>query len=253
MSNYENIFFKALRVRRVEEKVAEIYPTDIIQSPVHLSIGQEHVSVGVIANLNNTGDKIYPTYRGHAAYLAKGGSLRKFFSELFGRVDGYAKGKGGSMHIAEKENYIYPSSAILGSTFPHAVGTAYSEKLAQSGNIVVKFYGEGVTGAGSYHESLNLASHLETPILFVCEFNDMNIYTAYKAIHKYDILKHAESYGIEAFELLEGWDLEKIETKSKILIEKIRKDHRPRLLMVHTCRYLQHVGPSSDDRRRISR
>src|SRR5437764_4413014 len=113
------------RIRRVEEEVARVYPTDRIKSPVHLSIGQEAVSVGVCAALEPC-DVVFGTYRGHALYLARGGSLRAMVAELFGKVTGCTKGKGGSMHLIAPEQGMMGTSAVVGTTIANAVGHAYA-------------------------------------------------------------------------------------------------------------------------------
>jgi len=245
MTKYEELFYSALRIRMVEEKIAEIYYSDVIQSPVHLSIGQEHSSVGVINHLEKD-DLVFSTYRGHANYLAKGGDLKLLMAELFGKFAGFAKGKAGSMHLASKDVGVMGSSAVVASTLSHSVGAAYALKLKKDKNIAVVFFGEGATGAGVYHETLNMARSLETPLLLVCEFNDLAIFTKFNDVHSYQIENHAHSYGIETERVDEGWDLLEISKSAKEVINKIRSDSLPRLLLINTCRYSQHVGPGDD-------
>jgi len=246
MYNYNNLFYDALRIRMVEEKISEIYFSDVIQSPIHLSIGQEHASVGVLNALQKE-DLVFSTYRGHANYLAKGGCLRKLMAELFGKIDGFAKGKAGSMHLASKEHGVMGSSAVVASTLSHSVGAAYALKYKKTGSIATVFFGEGATGSGVYHETLNLASTFKVPLLFICEFNNLAIFTNFKDVHSYDIKNHAQSYGIESFRINDGWDLEKINKKTCSLVEEIRKDSKPRMLIIDTCRYMQHVGPGEEN------
>jgi TPP-dependent pyruvate/acetoin dehydrogenase alpha subunit len=136
-------FYRALqRIRRVEEKIAEIYPTDKIKSPVHLSIGQEAVSVGVCEALAPQ-DVAFCTYRSHALYLAKGGDLKAMFAELYGKATGCAKGKGGSMHLIDTQAGVMGASAVVGTTIPNAVGYAYAMKHRRSDTVVVSFFGDG--------------------------------------------------------------------------------------------------------------
>src|SRR6266536_5678589 len=125
---YDRFFRSLYRIRRVEEEVARVYPTDKIKSPVHLSIGQEAVSVGVCAALEPR-DVVFGTYRGHALYLAKGGDLRRMIAELYGKATGCTKGKGGSMHLIATEQGMMGTSAVVGTTIPNAVGYAYALKL----------------------------------------------------------------------------------------------------------------------------
>jgi len=119
-SNYENIFYQALRIRMVEEKITELYPSDKIQSPVHLSVGQEHHIAAIMTQLNKD-DQVFTTYRGHAVYLAKGGDLKKMFAELYGKATGISKGRAGSMHLTDPQVNMMGSSAIVGATLSHTL------------------------------------------------------------------------------------------------------------------------------------
>src|ERR1051325_9461334 len=141
-------FYRALyRIRRVEEEIAAVYPSDKIKSPVHLSIGQESVSVGVCEALRPD-DVVFGTYRSHAMYLAKGGDLRAMIAELYGRQTGCAKGKGGSMHLVDVAHGVMGSSAVVGTTIPNAVGYAYALKYRRSDRVVASFFGDGATDEG---------------------------------------------------------------------------------------------------------
>lgn len=242
---YEKLFFNALRIRLVEEKIAELYPTDKIQSPVHLSIGQEHIPVGVCYGLRNE-DLVFGTYRGHALYLAKGGSLNKMMAELYGKKTGCGGGKAGSMHLSEASVGVMGCSAVVATTIPNAVGSALASKIRGTDQVVIVFFGEGSTGNGVYHESINFASKHKLPILFICENNNFSIYTRVSEIHSYSIIDHAKSYGIETTFIEDGYNLLDIMSKSKILIEKIKNGFGPQLLEIITYRYKQHVGPSDD-------
>src|SRR5918997_5171096 len=164
------IFKSLYRIRRVEEEIARIYPTDKIKSPVHLSIGQEWIAVGVCEALR-PGDIVFGSYRSHAYYLAKGGDLKKMFAELYGKATGCAKGKGGSMHLVDVAHGVMGASAVVGTTIPNALGYAYALKLQKRKNVVVSFFGDGATEEGGFHESMNLAAVLGLPVLFVCENN----------------------------------------------------------------------------------
>src|SRR5947208_9081159 len=141
---YERLYRSLYRIRRIEEEVARAYPTDKIKSPVHLSIGQEAVSVGVCAALAPR-DIVYGTYRGHALYLAKGGDLRAMVAELYGKAAGCTKGKGGSMHLIDPERGVMGMSAVVGTTIANAVGHAYALRYRRSNAIVASFFGDGAT------------------------------------------------------------------------------------------------------------
>ena len=142
----------ALRIRLVEEKVIELYPTDLIQSPVHLSIGQEAIAVGVCDALEDH-DLIFPNYRGHSFYLARGGDLGQFFAELMGRQTGLSKGKAGSMHLADPSHNVMGASAVVASTISHAAGAALAETIKFGGapdRLFVPVFGDGATEQGVF-------------------------------------------------------------------------------------------------------
>ncbi len=243
--NFESLFSKALRIRLIEERIAEIYPSDKIESPVHLSIGQEHVSVGICEALQAT-DLVFGTYRGHALYLAKGGSLKKMMAELFGKVTGCGQGKAGSMHLSAPEVGMLGSSAIVASTIPHSVGAALAAKVRKTDQVIVCFFGEGATGEGIYHESLNFAAKQKLPVLFVCENNDLAIYSRVSELHSFHVVQHAEAYGIDSKFIEQGWDLNLIYDEACKAVNEIRKGHGPKLLEIKTFRVRQHVGPKED-------
>src|SRR5438309_2169684 len=138
----EQLYRSLYRIRRLEEEVARVYPSDNIKSPVHLSIGQEAVSVGVCAALT-ADDVVFGTYRGHALYLAKGGDMGQMVAELYGKVTGCARGKGGSMHLIDPEAGVMGTSAVVGTTIANAVGYAYALKHRREKNIVASFFGDG--------------------------------------------------------------------------------------------------------------
>ena len=172
-----NEFYRVLyKIRRVEEEIATIYPTDRIKSPIHLSIGQEAVAVGVCQALRPN-DIVFGTYRGHALYLAKRGDLKKMMAELYGKVTGCSKGKGGSMHLVDVEHGFMGTSAVVGTTIPNAVGYAYAIKQQHRNSIVASFFGDGATEEGVFYESLNFASLKALPIIFICENNLYAIHT----------------------------------------------------------------------------
>lgn len=243
---FEKVFYQSLRIRMVEQKIADIYHTDKIQSPVHLSIGQEHLTAALCENLKET-DLAFGTYRSHALYLAKGGCLKAMMSELYGKVSGCGAGKAGSMHLSYREKGVMGSSAVVGATISHAVGAALAAKVRKTGQIVTGFFGEGATGQGVYHESLNMASLKQLPVLFVCENNGLAIYTTAQQIQSYNLMKHAESYGIHAVKIEDGYDIDGLLQTTKEVTDYIRETSKPAFLEIVTHRQLQHVGPKNDD------
>lgn len=243
---YEQMFYDALRIRMVEEKIIELYPTDKIQSPVHLSIGQEAVAVGVCQALEST-DPIFINYRGHAYYLARKAPLHNFFAELYGKETGLSKGKAGSMHLAAPEFGVMGASAVVGSTISHAVGAALASKLLQNDNrIYVAVYGDGATEQGTYHESLNFAALHQLPVLFLCENNQLAVHAALNERQSFNHHLLVKAYGIDYLKIDEGYDWMKIFSVTSAAVAKMREKKAPLVLEVATCRYKEHVGPGED-------
>lgn len=245
LSKYQSLFKKALRIRLVEEDIISRYHTDKIQSPVHLSIGQEAVAVGVCHALT-TDDLLFSTYRSHAFYLAKGGDLNAMMAELYGRVDGCCKGKGGSMHLAAPDVGFVGTSAVVASSISNAVGSALAAKLLNKEHVNVVVFGDGATEEGSYHESLNYASLHKLPLIFVCENNQYAVHSSLEDRQSYNILEHVSSYGIETHKLLNGYDVVAVADYMEELINSVREKPRPVFIEIHTCRYKEHVGPGED-------
>src|SRR5579872_6935238 len=193
---HERFYRSLYRIRRVEEEVARVYPSDCIKSPVHLSIGQEAISVGVCEALRPD-DVVFGTYRGHALYLAKGGDLKQMVAELFGKATGCAKGKGGSMHMIAPEAGVMGTSAVVGTTIANAAGYAYALKLRRRDTVVASFFGDGATEEGVFAETLNFAVLKRLPVLFVCENNGYAIHTAQaKRQGVPDVCARARAYGM---------------------------------------------------------
>lgn len=243
---FRRIYRSLYRIRRVEEEIVRIYPTDKIKSPVHLSIGQEAVSTGVCEALRE-GDVVFGSYRGHAMYLAKGGNLPRMIAELYGKVDGCARGKGGSMHLVDTEHGVMGTSAVVATTIPNAVGYAYALKLQRRPNVVVSFFGDGATEEGVFAESLNFAALKRLPILFVCENNRYAIHTHQKKRQAVmDICARARSCGVEA-ERVEDNDVLALHALATRKVASMREcESGPALIECMTYRWLEHVGPGED-------
>jgi TPP-dependent pyruvate/acetoin dehydrogenase alpha subunit len=242
---FQELFRQALRIRLVEETVADLYPSDRIQSPVHLSIGQEHIPVSVCRALEPS-DCVLGSYRGHALYLAKGGNLNAFFAELFGKQTGCGKGKAGSMHLSAPEVGMMGSSAIVASVLPHAAGIALAAKIRKTDQVVACFFGEGATCEGIYHETLNFARLRRLPLLFVCENNGLAIHTRSRDILSFSVVEHATSYGIKATGIPDGMDMIRVFEETRTAVETLRSGNGPVLLEIATFRFRQHVGPAED-------
>ena len=242
---YEDLFYQAMRIRLIENKIIELYPSDLIQSPVHLSIGQEAVAVGVCSNLN-LDDWVFINYRGHAFYLAKGGPLPEFFAELMGKKGGQSKGKAGSMHLASPRQGIMGASAIVGSTISHALGAALISKIKNENRIFVTTFGDGALEQGVFNESLYFASLHKVPVLFLCEDNNLAVHSPKSERQSFSLKSLIGSYGIPFYEIEEGYDFLKVQQKSKIAIDDVRNSNRPVFLKISTARYKEHVGPGED-------
>ncbi len=247
--NFENLaeelFYKSLLIRRVEEKIIELYPSDCIQSPVHLSIGQEAVAVGTCQALKKS-DWVFGSYRGHAFYLAKGGDLNAMMAEFYGKQTGCCSGKGGSMHLAAPEVGFMGCSAVVASTIPHAVGAALAAKFKKNGQIMLAIFGDGATDEGVYHESMNFAALKGLPLIMVCENNGLAVHSHMHDRQSYNICEHAKTYGMKVTRIEEGWDPEIVYKKFKPIVEEVRSSSSPQFVEIMTYRYREHVGPGDD-------
>jgi len=241
---YRRLFRSALLIRLVEERIIELYPSDRIQSPVHLSIGQEAVAVGICDALRPD-DLLFATYRSHAFYIAKGGRLGPMFAELYGRRDGVSGGKAGSMHLSAPDVGLMGSSAVVASAIPHAVGAAMALKRRGGGRIAVAVYGDGATEEGVYHESLNFASLKKIPVLFICENNQLAVHSHLAERQSYHVVEHASSFGVPGRRIDQGWDMIAVREATEEAVAHVRNG-KPYLLEIMTARYKEHVGIGED-------
>ncbi len=244
-THYDRMFYTALKIRLVEQKIIELYPTDRIQSPVHLSIGQEAVAVGCCEALAPQ-DLVFGSYRSHAFYLAKGGDLGKFFAELYGKVTGCGRGKAGSMHLAAPEVNFMGSSAVVASTIPHAVGAALAAKRRGLDQVVLTVFGDGATEEGVYHESLNFAVLHGLPVVFLCENNGLAVHSHLEARQAYRIAEHARTYGLAVHTCAEGYDLNAVYATLSAVVTEARRTQCPQFVELRTFRYMEHVGTGED-------
>jgi TPP-dependent pyruvate/acetoin dehydrogenase alpha subunit len=242
---HERFYRSLYRIRRVEEEIARIYPTDKIKSPVHLSLGQEAVSVGVCEALRRD-DVVFGSYRSHALYLAKGGDLKKMIAELYGKATGCAGGKGGSMHLIDLRAGVMGTSAVVGTTIPQAVGYAYALKVQGRPPVVASFFGDGAVEEGSFHESLNFAALKQVPVVFICENNLYAIHSHQRSRQPADnICERARAYAIPAEQL--GDDVLEIYERVGRAVTDVRATGcGPRFFECRTYRWREHVGPNED-------
>src|SRR3989338_8942754 len=173
-----NLLYQMLRIRMIEESLAENYSKQKMRTPVHLSIGQEAVAVASGAVLQKT-DYAVSTHRGHAHYLAKGGNLNAMIAEIHGKVTGCCRGRGGSMHLIDQSVGFMGSTAIVGNTIPIGVGLGLSIQLSGDDRISCIYLGDGAVEEGVFYESLNFAVLKKLPVLFVCENNSYSVYTPF--------------------------------------------------------------------------
>jgi TPP-dependent pyruvate/acetoin dehydrogenase alpha subunit len=242
---YERLYRSLYRIRKVEEEVARVYPTDRIKSPIHLSIGQEAVSVGVCEALR-PGDTAFGSYRGHALYLAKGGGLRAMVAELYGKAGGCARGKGGSMHLIDAAAGVMGTSAVVGTTIPNAAGYAYALQLRRSDAVVASFFGDGATEEGVFAESLNFAALKRLPVLFVCENNGYAIHTRQSRRQaNLNVCEKAKAQGVPA-ERVAGNDVLELYGRAREAVARVRAGEGPWFIEVETYRWCEHVGPGDD-------
>lgn len=243
---YNKVYRSLYRIRCTEEEIAKVYPTDRIKSPIHLSIGQEAISVGVCEALQHD-DIVFGTYRGHALYLAKGGDLKEMIAELYGKVGGCAGGKAGSMHLIDIDAGFMGTSAIVGTTIPQAVGYAYALKLRGKNAVVVSVFGDGAVDEGSFHESMNFAALKGVPIIFICENNFYAIHSHYLSRQARDnICERVRAYGMPA-ERIRDNDVLRIYERVKGAAQEIRSGcSGPRFFECMTYRWKEHVGPGDD-------
>jgi TPP-dependent pyruvate/acetoin dehydrogenase alpha subunit len=236
-----------LKIRMAEEKIAEIYPTDKIQSPVHLCIGQEAVSAGACLALQPS-DHLYGTYRSHGIFIAKGGDLKSLFAELYGKETGCCRGKGGSMHLVAPDAGLMGCSAIVASTIPVATGDALASQMQGRKRVVVAFFGDGAVDEGVFFESINFAALKNLPILFVCENNHYAIHSKVADRHKQtEIYRMGEGLGISG-RRFEGNDVQTVFSSMKQAVDEIRAGGQPLIMEYLTYRWHEHVGLALDHR-----
>lgn len=236
-----------LRIRMVEEAIAEHYPEQEMRCPVHLSIGQEAAAVGVCAALERR-DWVFSGHRNHAHYLAKGGDLRRMLAEIYGKATGCCGGKGGSMHLTDRDAGFIGATPIVGSTVPIAVGAALTARMQQSDRVVVIFFGDGAMETGVVHESLNFAVLKALPVLFVCENNLYSVYSplAVRQPVQRTIAQLAGGHGIPVFSV-DGNDVEAVYRITQQAVETIRAGAGPVFLDLPTYRWREHCGPNYDN------
>jgi pyruvate dehydrogenase E1 component alpha subunit len=228
-----------LRIRRFEEKAAELYSLGKIRGFLHLYIGEEAVAVGAMPALGPE-DAIVSTYREHGHALARGIPAGVLMAELYGKATGCSRGHGGSMHFFDASRRFYGGWAIVAGGLPIATGLALAEKMQGRAGIVACFFGDGAVDEGEFSESLNLAALWRLPVLFVCE---NNLYAMGTALARHqaqtDIRLKAETHGMAA-EAVDGMDVLAVEAAMRRAVDAVRRDGGPRFLEARTYRFRAH-------------
>ena len=239
---YETMF----KIRRFEEKASELFADSLIPGFVHLYLGQEAVATGVCSLLTPK-DFITSTHRGHGHVISKGADVKLMMAELFGKKDGYCKGKGGSMHIADIDKGILGANGIVGGGQPIATGAALACKKKKTGGVVICFFGDGATNRGTFHESINLAALWALPVIYVIENNYFGEFCPIEescSVQKLSI--RAVAYGIPGI-TVDGNDVLAVRETAAKLIERARNGEGPSILECLTWRHHGHFEGDPGD------
>ena len=228
-----------LRIRRFEERCAELYTEEKIRGFLHLYIGEEAIAVGVMQCLTPD-DAVVATYREHGHALARGMPMTTLMAEMYGKQEGCSRGRGGSMHVFDAASRFYGGNAIVGGLLPLGVGLALADRMQGRDRVTACFFGEGAAAEGEFHESLNLAALWQLPVLFICE---NNLYAMGTALERSEsethIFRKAQSYRIES-EAVDGMDVIALEVAARRAAAAIRAGEGPRFLECRTYRFRAH-------------
>lgn len=239
VNHYIQLLYQMIRIRRFEEKSAELYTKEKIRGFLHLYVGEEAVAVGVMQALTSD-DIVLSTYREHGHALARGIGAESIMAEMYGKLEGCSRGRGGSMHLFDAKTKFYGGNAIVAGHLGMAVGMALASKKQKQNNITCCVFGEGAVAEGEFHEAMNLAALWSVPILFVCENNLYAMGTAIRYSHSVvDIEKKGAAYGIESV-AVDGMDVLAVEEAAKWAVEKVRKSLKPFFLVCDTYRFRAH-------------
>jgi TPP-dependent pyruvate/acetoin dehydrogenase alpha subunit len=231
---------KMIMIRAFDLLAIELRKAKRIYGALHPYVGEEAVAVGVCAALRPS-DRITSTHRGHGHCIAKGADINRMMAELFGRVDGYCKGKGGSMHIADFAIGMLGANGIVAGGMPIACGAALAAQLEDRGGVAACFFGDGATGEGEFHETLNIASIWKLPLIFVCENNRYGAGNAVESVRRVtDIELHAPAYGIAGV-AVDGNDVLAVRDATAQAVERAKRGDGPTLLHCRTFRSLFHA------------
>ena len=235
------MFAQMVRIRAFEDQANKLYLSAKMPGLTHMYSGQEAVAVGICEALKTT-DHITSTHRGHGHCVAKGADFKQMFCELLGKEEGYCRGKGGSMHIADQANGNLGANAIVGGSAGIATGAALSAKFLGKDDVTVCFFGDGALGQGLLYEVMNMAALWKLPVIYACENNLYGEYTRVEEMAAGDLSARAVAFGMEAF-TLDGQDVLAINTLAQKLVARARAGEGPFFIVLNTYRYHgHHVG-----------
>jgi len=235
----QHLLHQMIRIRRLEEKSAELYTKLKIRGFLHLYIGEEAVAVGVMEALNPE-DAVVATYREHGHALARGLTANSIMAEMYGKQEGCSRGRGGSMHLFDASLRFYGGNAIVGGGLPVAGGLALADKMQQKKQVTCCFFGEGAIAEGEFHETMNLTALWQLPVLFVCENNSYAMGTALKLSESVtDLVEKAKSYGVTAASV-DGMDVLAVEKAAQKAARFVRTEQKPYFLECQTYRFRAH-------------
>ncbi|MGY6708236.1 MAG: thiamine pyrophosphate-dependent dehydrogenase E1 component subunit alpha [Rhizobiaceae bacterium] len=238
---YLRMYRQMVRIRAFEDNANQLYLSAKMPGLTHMYSGQEAVAVGICEALTDH-DKITSTHRGHGHCVAKGAEFKAMFCELLGKEEGYCRGKGGSMHIADQSHGNLGANAIVGGSMGIATGAALSARQLGRDDVTVCFFGDGATAQGLWYEVMNMAALWKLPVIYACENNGYSEYTRTDEIAAGSLTKRAEAFGIEAFSI-DGQDVLAVNDLAQKLVSRCRKGEGPFFVELKTYRYHgHHVG-----------
>jgi TPP-dependent pyruvate/acetoin dehydrogenase alpha subunit len=239
------MFERMLKIRLFEDRVKNLFAAGELPGFVHLYLGQEAVAAGACAPLREN-DYITSTHRGHGHIIAKGGDVKRMMAELYAKVTGYNKGKGGSLHIADPNLGILGANGIVGAGIPIATGAALSAKLRKTDQVTMCFFGDGATNQGTFHEAINLASAFDLPIVYICENNLYAVGTRQSQVRKIeDIADRGAAYGIPGL-AIDGNDVVTVYEAAQEAVNRARAGEGPTLIECKTYRWRTHFEGEPD-------
>lgn len=232
-------------IRSAEAGIRKYYYEDDMKTPMHMSMGEEAVVAGVCRALGQDA-QAFGSYRSHALYLTKTGDTDGFFAEMYGKVTGPSRGKAGSMHMSSPDHGLMCCAAVVASTIPLAVGTAFANKVRKTGRLTAAFFGDGAMDAGVFWESLNSACLMGLPVAFVCEDNDLAVHTSRRHRQGFSsAIDVASRFDCAVFES-DSTDVEEIHRVAAQAALEMHRRSRPAFLRFKWYRYLEHVGVNED-------